>query len=480
MTTRGIAVGLLLFLAAGIASYAQDWRPALTVRSFSGSPLLVELTVSGHEGRLARVAVRSDSSVLGYRIESRGQADPVTIAMTPFLRPGVHELEVRLTSTVTDELPAQIVTERMTVSFVDFVWGRDNLSFGNNATFESSIGTFGEVLAGWVDERFGGVTDAELVLLVDTMYGLFGKNTGRCYAFAGTEVRYWRWPDLLPTWYDATHDLRGSVVRYQREMSHLQLDIVYDQFLQRPGGSLEPGPATREEIDRELEEIARRIDAGEPVAVGFTGPELHHAMVVFGYLRREGRQTIDLLVANNWKSGEALNVHSRDAEIVTVARPESAVPPSIEWVHEGGARDRTIDRLFVVDVRRDPYELSRAPMDALLARRVREVLEGGTSILVVEEASGAWLTDGERHAGRLRSRTVDEIEGVAFDRVSRAYRFAYPAALHLELEIADDAGARVLRVEPGEGPAGLIASIERTDAPEEGATIVRRVRLASD
>ncbi|MFW6292996.1 MAG: hypothetical protein ACOC7V_11845 [Spirochaetota bacterium] len=492
-----LAVGVLLVSSA---MSADEPAPSTipVVRSFSGSPLLLELLVPDPDGRVVRVDLETEASSISYRVprdagrvlrdagrvpRDAGRTppdadrDPIRIRVSPFLAPGVHDA----TLTIVRDAGAPERTE-LTVSFVDFVFGRDNLSFGNNASYDSVIGTYGEALASWLEERFGGADDASLVLLTDLMYGLFGRTSGRCYSFAGTVVRYWRWPDLLPRYYDSIYDVRGNVSRNQREMGRLQLDIALTHLLAPSGELVELGPMSPAELLAEVDEIERRVAAGEPVAVGFTGPELHHAMVVFGVIRNEAAQTVDLLVANNWKSDEQRNVHSRDAEMITIrvdaggaGGTETDAP--ITWRHEGGLRDREVDRLFVVDVARDDLELDPVPLERLQQGLLERFHADGETIVVVENADGAWLTDGESRSGRRRGRTLDEIEGVRFERVSRSYRFACPAGLDLDLEIADDAGARVLVVAPGGGTGEEVVAIERTERPAGGETITRRFEL---
>lgn len=484
-----------LFVSATLS--ADDPAPAgiPMVRSFSGSPPLLEVLVPDPHGDVMAVDLETGESSISYRVRRDGPAvprdgpavprdasrDPLRLVVSPFLVPGSHELAITVRRA--ERPPERTVLE---VSFVDFVFGRDNLNFGNNASYESAIGTYGEILASWVGERFGDVGGAQLVLLTDLMYGLFGRNSGRCYSFAATVVRYWRWPELLPRYYDTTWDVRGNVSRNQREMSRLQLDIAYTHLL-APSGALVPlGPMSPAGMRAEVDAIERLVASGTPAAVGFTGPDLHHAMVVFGVVRNAATRTVDLLVANNWKSDEDLNVRSRDAEMVSIRLDErdaeAADQPDEEagvvtWRHEGGVRDRRIDRIFLVDVAREVDELDPVPFERLTRGLLDRLHAEGETVVVVENADGAWLTDGEARTGRRRSTTFDEIDAVRFERVSRAYRFAYPAALDLELEIADDAGARVLVVAPGGGPGAEVVMIEETERPAEGETITRRFAL---
>lgn len=439
--------------------------PLPSVLSFSGSPLLLEVGLPDPSAVIEEVWINSGVSTQEYRIPDDAPRDPLRLLVSPFFGSGAYELEITVRAHDGREL-----TDTLDIGFVDFVWGRDNLSFGNNGDYESVVGSFGEILSDWIDDRFDGVSNEELILLTDYMYGLFGRNTGRCYAFAGTEVRYWRWPELLPSYYDQTHDLRGNIARYQREMNYLQFDIVFDHFLAGPGAQQISRPMTREEMGEQAREVESRIIANQPVAVGFAGPDLHHSMLVFGYIRNNALETIDLLVANNWKSDEKLNIHSRDAEIVRLFLGEEHDGDRVVWRYDDGVRDREIDRLFVVDVPRDPAVHDKVHLEALLSRLRAEFLTEGRTRVVVEDVAGARVTDGEQSTGRLRSRVREEIDGVWWERVGHSYRFSFPTDLLLQLDVVPEGeeNPRVLAIAPPTEPDRPIVRLQAL--PDPGTT----------
>ena len=450
----------------------QSVPPLPNIYCFSGSPLLLQVNVPDPGQTLELISIESAASSLSYSISPDPDREALQLYVNPFLSPGLYELEITLQTRSGAESRS-----RLDLGFVDFVWGRDNLNFGNNAKYVSMIGTFGEILAEWLEVRFGEVDEADVILLVDYMYGLFGKNTGRCYAFAGTEVRYWRWPDLLPSYYDSAHDLRGSAIRYQREMNFLQFDIVFDHFFAGPGTEQVQYAMNKDQIETQVAVIESHIAAGEPVAVGFAGPVLHHSMLVFGFIRNHSTGTVDLLVANNWKNDEKLNIHSRDSEIIRLSLAPDHEGPIAQWHYEDGVRKLEIDRLFVVDVRRDPYVHELALLDRLSAELRERLNTENRAIVVVEDAAGARIVDGERSTGWIRSRITEELEGVWFERVGESYRFTCAADAALELEIADSGGARVLIAVPGLEPGVIIPFIHVTEAAGEGETVTRQFSL---
>jgi hypothetical protein len=446
--------------------------PLPNIYCFSGSPLLLQVNVPDPGQMLESISIESATSSFSYSIPPEPDRDALQLYINPFLSPGLYELEVTLRTRSGAEGQS-----RLDVGFVDFVWGRDNLNFGNNNKYVSVIGSFGEILAEWLNARFGEVDDADVVLLVDYMYGLFGKNTGRCYAFSGTEVRYWRWPELLPSYYDSAHDLRGNASRYQREMNFLQFDIVFDHFFAGPGAEQVQNAMNIDQIEAQVAVIESKIAAGEPVAVGFAGPDLHHSMLVFGFIRNHTTNTVDLLVANNWKNDEKLNIHSRDSEIIRLSLAPDHEGPIGQWRYEDGVRKREIDRLFVVDVRRDPYVHELALLDTLSVELRKQLDTEGRTVVVVEDAAGARVVDGDHSTGWIGSRITEELEEVWFERVGKSYRFTCPADAAFELEIADTGGARVLIAAPGLEPGVIIPSIHVTEATEDGETVTRRFPL---
>lgn len=455
----------------GVSTSPAD-APLPNVYCFSGSPLLLQVNVPSPWQLLESISIESAMSSISYSVPEDQDRDALQFYINPFLSPGLYQFEITLTTRSGAESQSQF-----DVGFVDFVWGRDNLNFGNNSKYISVIGTFGEILAEWLGARFGELDEADVVLLVNYMYGLFGQNTGRCYAFSGTEVRYRRWPELLPSYYDSAHDIRSSATRYQREMNFLQFDIVFDHFIAGPGTEQIRHAMSREQIEAQVAEIESHIAAGAPVAVGFAGPNLHHSMLVFGFIRNRTTHTVDLLVANNWKNDEKLNIHSRDAEIIRLYLAPDHEGPIAQWHYEEGVRKSEIDRLFVVDVRRDPYVHERALLDRLTAKLRNQLETEGRTIVVVEDAAGARVVDGERSTGRMRNRITEEIEEVWFENVGEAYRFTCPADAAFELEIADTGGARVLSAAPAPEPGVIITSILGTEAAGEDETVTRRFPL---
>lgn len=133
-----------------------------------------------------------------------------------------------------------------------------------------------------------------------------------------------------------------------------------------------------------------------------------------------------------------------------------------------------------MDVRRDPLIHERALLDTLTAKLRSQLDTEGRVIVVVEDAAGARVVDGERSTGWIRNRITEELEEVWYKCVGKTYRFTCPADAALELEIADIGGARVLSAAPASESGVIIPSIQVTEAIEEGETVTRRFPLPAD
>ncbi|MFP4431249.1 MAG: hypothetical protein ACLFPV_08375 [Spirochaetaceae bacterium] len=469
-----VVTSLLLPPALSSQEAAATVEPvySLEVRSFSGSPLLLQLTLKDPQGQFDQVEVAGGGASLSYLLPKPERGDPqgvdvdtdvddevLTIPVSPFFTPGIYDLVVRLSG------PELNVEVPYRVGFVDFVWGRDNFRFGNNGNFEILNGDYSLALFAWLEDRFGEIPEADRVLLVHYMYSLFGKNPGRCYAFSGTQYRYITTPEALPSYNDSVYDVRGGVERVRREMHFLQMDVIFELFLR--DGTPRHGAQSRASAGREVEEILRRIETGAPVVAGFVGPELHHSMLVYGFVERLGSESIDLLVANNWKDGQDSNLHSKSAEYVRVYTGAGGGEDLLEWRGEDGPRPRQPNRFFVVDVR-ESYDHDRVVLDAHLSGIRRLMRREGLALLVVENAASVWLTDPHGNASGYRKwRQVDEIEGVTFERRKRAYSFEIAAETELVLHVEDEAGARIYYVDYSMGTDDETAWVTATEPPAD-------------
>jgi hypothetical protein len=381
------------------------------------------------------------------------------IPFSPFRRPGTHELSIRLDGGGADPAVAERPTPaaeprrlHFTVGFIDYVWGRDNFDFANDAEYRKSLDSYSVMLTQWLEERFEGVSEAEKALLVHEMYTLFGKNAGRCYAFAGSQLRYYRRPELLPRYYDTLYEVseRNRVLR--KEMTFLQMDVVFHHFVEGTQQRHPESPHTQAELIALSRQIRNEIDAGSPVVLGLLAAELHHAVMVYGYIADPQRRTVDLIAANNWKRDQEVNLYSPDVENLRLYLGDEHDGRRIEWRNAKKRRTREPDRIFIADIRRE-YEHERAALDRLIQARLADVQERGIALLVVEQADSAYLRSPSGNiTGYDKPRTTRGIDGVEYRRVQTTYQFTVPADSRLELHVEHTGQARIFSVgPPGDG-----------------------------
>lgn len=454
--------------AANPASALPPAR-APELRSASGSPLLLEVTIPEPSPDLREIVVRTPRSSLRFAAPQTGNAGaaanpgPLELTLTPFLEPGVYDLEIELVG------EASAARARYEVGFVDFVWGRDNFRFGNNRDYESRIGDYSDVLGEWLTERFGEPSEADLALLVHYMYSLFGENPGRCYAFTGMQLRYHRNSDVLPRYIDELYDVRMRSRALQREMNELQLDMVYDHFVS--GGAPVGGRQSLLDIARELVHIRKRIRSGEPVVTGYISPDLHHAMLVYGYILDRSRGRVDLLVANNWKSGQDLNLRSIDAEVIRVDLRAGPGDPVLEWRNLDGPRRRAPERMFVMPVR-ESYDHARGPLDELVAARLTALRDDGRRVITVENAEAAWAEAGDgRATGYRDGRTMRGLEEVTLDRLKQTTLLDFPRKADLRIGFSPSPGetVRLFYLDPGTAAGEERGLVQTVSPPAAGA-----------
>lgn len=292
-----------------------------------------------------------------------------------------------------------------------------------------------------------------------------------------------RFPDSRPEWYDEIYDIHSADLPVHREMNRLQNDIVFEHFV--AGDRDVHHEQTPEELAAELEVILRRIADGEPVTVGYLAPERHHAMLVYGYMRWSGDEKVLLLTANNWGREQESNLESTDAEYIRVVVSDGVA----EWVDAPvRAYDRS-NKLFVVNVREEAYELDAGVIEELVERRVAELFERGEALMVVENVSGAAVVDAEgRRSGRYGRRIRREADDVEFRLVSENALFRLPVDFEGKLVLegfdAEDAVERGIVYAPagaagGEGPPVNVWSLVPGDEPTTEAAhmvVSRRVR----
>ena len=402
------------------------------IRSYSGTPPLLELTIPDPAGAVRAVRLDSPVSSLALQVAPpTGGRGSIEVKITPFVQPGVYDLNLTL------ETDAGACARRLRVGFVDFVWGRDNFRFANDGERPGAPIAYSELLFRWLEDRFGPPEPRTQVVLLHYMYYLFRNTVGRCYSFAGSQARFRQHPELLPSFYPTIYSIREGFAPIQKEMDFLQFDIVCRRFAAE--GHDPDEPQDRESLLGEIQRILRSVEAGSLAATGYLGVERHHSMVIYGFIEDKELDTVTLVAANNWKREQEDNLFSRDAVNILVHLDEGRQEPRIEWLDREGGVFRSPEKLFVIEVEKQ-YNHDPRTIELLVGGRIGRLRSEGKGILVVESAREAYLRDEQgRETGYKDGKAVEAgkaIDGTVFARVDDHYAFEFPAGASLTLSFS--------------------------------------------
>ncbi|TVR58465.1 MAG: hypothetical protein EA426_10130 [Spirochaetaceae bacterium] len=436
--------------------------PAVSLRSNSGTPPVLQLTVSPQNGAVRTVTF--ETAVSGFRLEL-GTAEEFEFTVVPFVTPGVYDAVLELDT----ENETHVYEYR--IGFVDFVWGRDNFSFSNDGELPTGTESFSEVFGPWAGMRFRPLTPAEQVLLLRSGYSFFRTTVGRCYAFSGGAVRYLVYPELLPHMYDSVYEIPRRDVVVQRQMDRLQNDIVFEYFVDR-GVDLSQ-PQSRSALLGEIESIIEQIASGQPVVVSYIAPKRHHSLVAYGFIEDKSSEELILLVANNWNAEQDTNMYSDDAENLRVFLARDRSPPYVEWVGVPVPEYRYAERVMAVDVRKE-YTHREELFELLLAEQREELISRRNETLIVENAAETLLVDSSgKKSGYVDGGVLDEIPGVRLLHYEGNHIYSLPRETDVSFTISGMPGRddeETLR------PASLFYLSPRTEQ-DDLVAIHRRLRF---
>jgi len=413
--------------ALTITDWCTEHAPDLVVevRSRSGSPLLLEFLINDPELALERLTIESTDSTASFKVP---ETEEIDIKLTAFHEAGVHDI------TVTMETETGSCTRELQVAFSDFVWGRDNFRFSNKRSPHGSVRPYSRVLFPWAEERFGTLQPEEKTVLLDFTYALFGGRIGRCYAFTGSQVRFRRNSDLLPSYYDSIYAVREATPDVQDQMNMLQNDIMFKQFVSR-GYDLDTEQSL-ESLRSETSAVIDEIAAGRVAAFGYVAPQRHHSMLAYGYLTDSTGDRITLIVANNWGEEHDQNIFSEAAERVAIHLDEDYEGHRVQWVDTSHRVYEYAEHFFFVDIP-DEYEYEHKALSELVAERRARLRETQHALVVVEQARDAVLADQEgTKSGRVGRRTYRDLESVSYRRVEDVHVFEFPAEHALTLRVS--------------------------------------------
>jgi hypothetical protein len=432
----------------------------VTFTAAGGSPLLLLMTVDDPSGTVRTVVVESDESRL-ERVVPRDNEGPLVYPVAPVASPGVHGLTVTLrTSHVEDRRSYRL-------SFVDYRWGRDNFRFANDGQFRGEVDSYSELLYPWLEDRFGDVSDDDRAVLLHFAYDLLREQMGLCYAFAGSIVRYMRYPDELPRYNESIYAIRESNRVVREEMYRLQNDLVFQRFVT---GTVDLAPQDHRQVAREVAILRAAVDRGDPVVVGVLAPSRHHAMVAYGYVEELRSGAVTIILANNWDREVRDNLSNESVEaIIAHPRPTGTdrdVP--LRWPDARHAPYREPTHIVSIDPERE-YVHRRETLDNLVGHRREEILAAGRRLLIVEGVRSVRLRD-VPDSGEEEDPSVIRINTNAVVDLPRAIRY--------ELEITareDDDGvfqeALMYEMVPDAGTVRVTRSVLSFDERTKRLTV---------
>lgn len=459
-----------LLSALELTSWQDGNDPAavVSVQSRSGSPLLLEFTVTFPDfpekpHPFTDFSIHSDSGYSFFSIPSDRQA--MEFALTPFTEPGSYTLTLSLVSDA-EISENDRYTKELEIGFADFIWGRDNFRFSNVRSEYWGILPYSDLLFKWADERFGNLEPAGLTVILDYAYRIFSGSMGRCYAFTGSQVRYRLDQGFLPSYYSTLYDVRETNTTVQTRMNMLQNDIMYDHFV--IGGYDMSKPQTLAALQEEIDKILKKVASGELVSVGYAAPERHHSLLIYGYISDPVTRQVTLIAANNWGAGHNENRASAAAVQLAVNLDENFTGNRVQWLNPTNRAYSFAEHFFSVDVR-ESYTFDREMLSNFIAARFRELTDSRTSLIIVEQARDAVLSyeisadredaeDESKHeteavadadadvgiqrTGRWEGELFSELEAVDYRRIQDTHLFLVPvnSAFSLSVTALEDQG----------------------------------------
>ena len=392
----------------------------LDIECHSGTPPVLEFVLTDSEHVVQKVYFDFDGDGI-VELESRGLRDEelekgVVFRGVPYRKSGTYAPVVWLSTRW------GTFKREYTVSFIDFVWGKDNFYFANDGKFENAVDFVSETVIDWAEEKFGELTQEQEVLLLHVMYSIYKGSIGRCYGFTGGEVFYIEHPGCMPCPYFNTYDMDELDAKIIREMDFVQNDIVFANFI---SGKIDlERKQSKEELVEELEKIKRRIKNGKPIILGYISRKMHHSMVVYAYFENHLRDKITLLTANNWEREQNINSFSEDAENIVVKFNEESA--DVRWFDLTKKKYRYPESLYAI-VREQQYMLDPASFFSMIEEKMERIRKEKIILLMVEKTEVAYVMDGEgKRRGYKKPRYYSELKDIKFKKVDYNFIFEIP------------------------------------------------------
>ncbi len=347
----------------------------------------------------------------------RAGENEVVFRGIPFRKPGTYRLSAWL------HTREGTLKRKYTVTYTDFIWGRDNFQFANDGKFENSTDFVSDTVVTWAQERFGPLDQNDRVILLSVMYDIYKGSIGRCYGFTGEQIKYLQNPELIPPLFDGIYWMQEGDGTIFKDMDWIQNDIVFSNFL---SGNIRISELqSRESLMRELDHIRESIGKGDPIILGYLSTKMHHSMVVYGLFEDDFQNKVTLLTANNWEREQNNNTFSEDAENIVIEL--QADEPKLRWYDLTKRKFRYPRFIFAIQ-RENRYDLSSEDLRVLLDRTKLDIIQKDYTVIMVEKTEVAYIVDSEgKKRGYSKPRYFKEIDGVSFKKIDYNYVFELPS-----------------------------------------------------
>ncbi|UCB45011.1 MAG: hypothetical protein JSV25_12440 [Spirochaetota bacterium] len=388
----------------------------LDIECHSGTPLILEFVITkGKDIGIKRIDFDFESDgVIDLTLEKiHGE---VIFRGVPYSKKGTYKASLYF-ETVYGTFMREYI-----ISYTDFIWGRDNFSFANDGKFENIIEFVSDTVVEWAEDRFGALNQEQKIMVLYLMYGIYKGSIGRCYGFSSGESYYLSKPERLPAPYATTYEIDEMDRRIIQGMDWRQNDIVFSTVI---SGAIDLyGEQDSSSLREVLERIKSTIASGNSIIIPYISQKMHHSMAAYGHFENLFRDSVTLLVANNWEREQNSNVYSEDAENIVIQFSRNS--HRITWYDLTKRRHRYPEKIFALTYDEN-YRLAPDDFLYLIEKTKRDIVENDRFILIIEQVEHAYMVNDEgKKKGYSKPKRLNEFEEVSYRKIDYNYIFEIP------------------------------------------------------